>query len=158
MTATRIRYIDLETEGMPLDRFDQDTGFVHATGREYWDPVPGCWRTEYEDSATAGLPVTESDWYTRLLPQARELERHIDTDWADEHADAYDDFAALLEDAWSNGDLTDAEFNALASIAFFDYPEGLKGDEDDEDLIEQELALDQPDRRYHGGCERRNRP
>ena len=103
----------------------------------------------------AQTAMSKSEAYSLFLPQARELERHIDTDWADEHADEYDDFAALLEDAWSNGDLTDAEFNALASIAFFDYPEGLKGDEDDEDLIEQELALDQPDRRYHGGCERR---
>lgn len=158
MTATRIKYIDLETEGMPLDRFDQDTGFVHATGREYWDPVPGCWRTEYEDSATAGLPVTESDWYTRLLPQARELESHIDTDWAVENADAYDEFSDMIEDAWEFGRISDAEFNALASIAFYDYSEGLKGDEDDEDLIEQELALEQPIAKYHRGCERRSRP
>ena len=26
------------------------------------------------------------------------------------------------------------------------------------EMIEQELALDQPDRRYRGGCERRSRP
>lgn len=99
-----------------------------------------------------------SEWYGKLLPQARELERHIDTDWAVENADEYDEFSDLIEDAWEFGRISDAEFNALASIAFYDYSEGLKGDEDDEDLIEQELALDQPDRRYHGGCERRSRP
>lgn len=55
---TKIREIDRE-EGMPFDRFDRDTGFVHATGREYWDPFPGCWRTEYEDSPTVDLPTTE---------------------------------------------------------------------------------------------------
>ena len=106
----------------------------------------------------AQTAMSGSETYGLFLPTARELERHIDTDWADEHADAYDGFASILEYAWSNGDLTDAEFNALASIAFYDYPEGLKGDEDDEDLIEQELALDQPIAEYHRGCERRCRP
>lgn len=103
----------------------------------------------------AQTAMSKSEAYGLFLPQARELERHIDTDWADEHADAYDGFASILEYAWENGDLSDAEFNALAAIAFYDYPEGLKGDEDDEDLIEQELALDQPDLRYHGGYGRR---
>lgn len=42
------REINLEEAGMPFDRFDNGT-FVHATGFEYWDPIPGCWRTEYED-------------------------------------------------------------------------------------------------------------
>lgn len=39
---------EIEAEGMPFDRFDNGV-FVHATGFEYWDPIPGCWRTEYED-------------------------------------------------------------------------------------------------------------
>lgn len=56
---TRIRYIDLEDGGMPFDRFDNEKGFVHATGREYWDPFPGCWRAEYEDDSTVDLPVSE---------------------------------------------------------------------------------------------------
>lgn len=98
---------------------------------------------------------TGSETYRKLLPQARELERHIDTDWAEEHGDDYDGFASILEYAWENGDLSDAEFNALAAIAFYDYPEGLKGDEDDEDRIEQELALEQPIAEYHRGCGRR---
>ena len=55
----RIRDIDIWEEGMPLDRYDSESGFVHATGREYWDPFPGCWRTEYEDDPTVDLPTTE---------------------------------------------------------------------------------------------------
>ena len=51
----KIRFID-ETEGMPLDRWDGEQ-YVHATGREYWDPYPGCWRAEYEDDETVDLPV-----------------------------------------------------------------------------------------------------
>ena len=99
--------------------------------------------------------IKTSEWYGKLLPQARELERHIDTDWAMENADEYDEFSDMIEDAWELGRISDAEFNALASIAFYDYSEGLKGDEDDEDLIEQELALDQPIAEYHRGCGRR---
>ena len=54
----RIRWIP-DDEGMPFDRYDAEVGFIHATGREYWDPFPGCWRVEYEDSATVGMPTTE---------------------------------------------------------------------------------------------------
>ena len=44
------KFIRKEIEGdMPFDRFDMEKGFVHATGFEYWDPFPGCWRVEYED-------------------------------------------------------------------------------------------------------------
>lgn len=52
----RIRYMN---GPMPFDKFDMETGFVHATGREYWDDFPGCWRTEYEDSWTVDYPVTD---------------------------------------------------------------------------------------------------
>lgn len=55
----RIREIDIWEEGMPLDRYDSENGFVHATGREYWDTFPGCWRAEYEDDPTVNLPTTE---------------------------------------------------------------------------------------------------
>ena len=37
-------------ETMPLDRFDQGVGFVHATGYDYRIPSDGTWRTEYEDT------------------------------------------------------------------------------------------------------------
>ena len=44
------RYIRREIEGdMPFDKFDRGEGFIHATGFEYWDDYPGCWRVEYED-------------------------------------------------------------------------------------------------------------
>ena len=52
----KIRFI--ESDDMPLDRWDGDH-YVHATGREYWDPYPGCWRAEYEDDETVDLPVNQ---------------------------------------------------------------------------------------------------
>ena len=99
--------------------------------------------------------MTGSTRYRELLPQARELERHIDTDWAEEHEDRYEAFADQLEYDYHLGLISDAEFNSLVAIAFYDYPEDLKGDGDDEDLIEQELALEQPIAEYHRGCGRR---
>ena len=45
-----VDYYRREIDGdIPLDRYSLEDGFVHATGFEYWDNVPGCWRTEYED-------------------------------------------------------------------------------------------------------------
>lgn len=55
MEQIRIRNIEGD---MPLDRWDGEQ-FIHATGREYWDEFPGCWRTEYEDDDTVDLPTTE---------------------------------------------------------------------------------------------------
>lgn len=55
----RIREIDIWEEGMPFDRYDRESGFVHATGREYWDSFTESWRTEYEDDPTVDLPTTE---------------------------------------------------------------------------------------------------
>ena len=91
--------------------------------------------------------------YMELLPQARELERHIgDEEWYWKDKKAADDlfygFEALLLEEHSAGRLTDAGFNSLAAIAFFTYPDFM-GDEDDEDLIEAELALEQPISEYH---------
>ena len=94
--------------------------------------------------------------YEALITEARELEMHIDTEWAETNAGRYDDFANTIEDKYAAGLLTDAEFNSLASIAFFDYPDGLKGDDEDEELTKQELALAQPIAKYHvGACRRR---
>ena len=87
--------------------------------------------------------------YEELIPKARELEKHIDTDWAYEHESLYDDFAADIEFLHANDHLTDAEFDSLASIAFYDYPEGLKGDYDDETFIAEVMALAQPISEYH---------
>jgi len=83
-----------------------------------------------------------SNKYRELLPEARELEKHINTDWTDENLDRYDNFADIIEHEWSKGNLTDAEFNSLAGIAFYDYPEGLKGEEFDR-------TLEQPISKYH---------
>ena len=87
--------------------------------------------------------------YEALLVKARELEEHIDTDWAYEHESLYEDFENKIEDAYAKGTLTAAEFDALAAIAFYDYPEGLKGDYDDETFIAEVMALAQPISEYH---------
>lgn len=69
----RIRYMN---GPMPFDKFDMGTGFVHATGREYWDdfPFPGGWRTEYEDGWTVDYPVTDP-------PEEEEYEGEEDEEW-----------------------------------------------------------------------------
>ena len=87
--------------------------------------------------------------YKELLPEARELEKHIDTDWAEKNSGKYDRFADTIEAEWSNGNLTDGEFNSLAGIAFYDYPDGLKGNE------EYTPELEQPTPKYHNCCGRR---
>lgn len=55
--GNRIRIREIEGD-MPLDRWDGEK-YVHATGREYWDEFPGCWRAEYEDDDTVGLLTNE---------------------------------------------------------------------------------------------------
>ena len=42
-----ILYHDLDS--MPFDRFEDGKGFIHATGREWWDETHQQWVTEYED-------------------------------------------------------------------------------------------------------------
>ena len=88
--------------------------------------------------------------YDALLVKARKLEKHIDTDWAYKHESKYEAFENKIEDAYAKGKLTDAEFDALAAIAFFDYPD-LKGDYDDETFVAAVMALDQPISKYHWG-------
>lgn len=69
--------------------------------------------------------------FEKLMARAKELEKNLCTEWADENVKMYDDFAECIEDAWDRGELTDNEFNELALTAFYDYPDGLKGEEED---------------------------
>lgn len=59
--------------------------------------------------------------FANLMVEAKELEAKLDTDWAEEHVDVYEAFDAKINEAYINGDLTDDEFNTLATIAFYDY-------------------------------------
>ena len=58
--------------------------------------------------------------FERLLQEAKELERHHNTDWAEEHAGRYDDFATRIEDLEAEGALTPEQFKTLALTAFYD--------------------------------------
>lgn len=68
----RIRYMN---GPMPFDRADNSGfGLVHATGREYWDDFPGCWRAEYENDWTVDYPVTDP-------PEEEYEEEEEDEEW-----------------------------------------------------------------------------
>ena len=66
--------------------------------------------------------------YEELMKVALELGEHVDTEWAEENSAQYDEFADRIEDAWNRGKISDDEFNELALVAFYDYPNGLKGE------------------------------
>ena len=68
----RIRYMN---GPMPFDRFDMGTGFIHATGREYYDDFTQSWRTEYEDDWTVDYPVTDP------IEEEYEDEEEEDEEW-----------------------------------------------------------------------------
>ena len=55
--ATLIKIVELNH--MPFDRYSDDTGYVHATGRELIFDDPRYSRYEYEDDYTVGMPTDE---------------------------------------------------------------------------------------------------
>lgn len=59
--------------------------------------------------------------FDELMKEALELERHLETEWAEENASLYDLFADRIELERLAGRITDEQFNQLASIAFYDY-------------------------------------
>lgn len=65
-----------------------------------------------------------------LMREALELEKHLETEWAEENSALYDAFADKIEREYDNGNLTDREFNDLACTAFYDYMD-LKEEEED---------------------------
>ena len=54
------------------------------------------------------------------------LEQYLDTEWAEENADLYDDFANRLEAEYQAGRITGKQFNELVNIAFYDWTDDLK--------------------------------
>lgn len=95
-----------------------------------------------------------SKMYKRLLGTARFLEKQIGTEWAMANEDKYDIFATKIEKAYERGSIDAREFNSLAMIAFYDYPEGFKGDPEDESVLDF-TGLEEPDPKYHMGCGRK---
>lgn len=59
--------------------------------------------------------------FDELLPVARKLGSAWDTEWAEENADRYDDFADVCEAAYDAGEITGKEFNELICTGLYDY-------------------------------------
>ena len=59
--------------------------------------------------------------FNELMERAKELEKHIDTEWAYENSEQYDMFADRIELEWMAGRITDDQFNELALTAFYDF-------------------------------------
>lgn len=38
-----------DLDEVPFDKYEDGTGFIHATGREWWDENHQIWLTEYEE-------------------------------------------------------------------------------------------------------------
>lgn len=61
-----------------------------------------------------------------LMKMAKQLEAKQNTDWAEEHADHYDQFDEIINEEYDAGNLTAEQFNVLALTAFYDYTDELK--------------------------------
>lgn len=61
--------------------------------------------------------------YDELMTEAKRLEAHLDTDWAEEHVAEYDRFEHLINEAYDAGTITAEQFDELACTAFYDYDE-----------------------------------
>lgn len=68
-----------------------------------------------------------------VLKKAKYLEARKDTEWAERNEAKYEAFAEEIEKLWAEDKLTDKEFNDLALMAFWDYP-NLKYDEEQDTL------------------------
>ena len=65
---------------------------------------------------------------TDLLREAKRLGEKVNTDYAEEHPEEWEAFDDCIQIAYDRGDITAAEFNELATTAFYDYF-NLKGEE-----------------------------
>lgn len=74
------------------------------------------------------------DSFEELMEEAKVLEAHLDTDWAEEHADRYDEFDDAVKAAYDNGDISGKQFNELVLTAFYDYFDDLKDEDEDEEV------------------------
>ena len=61
-----------------------------------------------------------------LCEWANDLERALNSEWADEHPEEWDAFEDEIEKEYARGNITGAQFNTLALIAFYDYQGELK--------------------------------
>ena len=68
--------------------------------------------------------------YDELMQEAKCLEASQCTEWAEEHEDEYDAFAATCENEWHAGNLTNAEFKMLILTGLYDYDGDLPEEED----------------------------
>lgn len=56
-----------------------------------------------------------------LYAKAERLSKLVDTEYAEEHPEEWELFETSINEAYERGDITAAEFNELATTAFYDY-------------------------------------
>lgn len=81
-------------------------------------------------SALDELPREEVKTFDDLMKTARELESHLDTEWAEQNAGEYERFEQVVNEQYYAGNLTGKQFNELVLTAFYDYFGELMEDED----------------------------
>lgn len=59
--------------------------------------------------------------YKALMDAAEVLGSLTDTDWAEEHPGAWDNFDEVIKRQYAEGNITAEQFNELAVTAFYDY-------------------------------------
>lgn len=90
-----------------MRRFDADEACMHSD--------------EFFADDEMGLCYSFGHTKAQLYKTARHLGKYVGTDWADEHADEYEEFAETIEESYNGGCLTDYEYNELAGIALHDF-------------------------------------
>lgn len=59
--------------------------------------------------------------YGALMKKAKELEKMLNTEYAEEHAELWERFDSEINAAYESGEITEKQFNKLVCTAFYDY-------------------------------------
>ena len=79
--------------------------------------------------------------FEKLLETARKLHQRLETEWADNHPEAYNEFYEELLTACYQGQITAVQFDALAML-IYDVPDPQTDEEDEEQMRELSNLLD----------------
>jgi len=63
----------------------------------------------------------KNEIYEKLMVRARELEAQFDTEWSDNHPEAWAEFDKVVNDAYDVGQITAAEYDEIVATGFFDH-------------------------------------
>lgn len=63
----------------------------------------------------------KNEIYEKLMVRARELEAQFDTEWSDNHPEAWVEFDKVVNDAYDAGQITATEYDEIVATGFFDH-------------------------------------